>query len=129
LDWNKLVDESFKFRLSRMVYLSLYFTSQFLGTGIPEDVLLKLKPERLSLGEKIFVKSVLNNRHVAGLSYLVHLSMNRGLSRKMKFVWRTFFPPPRILAQKNYCRPEKISPIHYLSRINEVFSHIFRIRG
>ena len=129
LDWNKLVDESFKFRLSRMVYLSLYFTSQFLGTGIPEDVLLKLKPERLSLGEKIFVKSILNNRHVGGLSYLVHLSMNRGLSRKMKFVWRTFFPPRRILAQKNYCRPKKISPIHYLSRINEVFSHIFRIRG
>jgi hypothetical protein len=129
LDWNKLVDESFKFRLSRMVYLSLYFTSQFLGTGIPEDILLKLKPERLSLGEKIFVKSVLNNRHVAGLSYLVHLAMNRGFSRKMKFVWRTFFPPLRILAQKNYCRPEKISPIHYLRRINEVFSHIFKTLG
>jgi hypothetical protein len=126
LDWNKLVDESFKFYLNRMVYLGLYFTSQFLDTRIPEDVLSKLRPERLSLGEKIFVRSVLNNRRFSGLSYLVHLAMNRGLSRKMKFVWRTFFPPRQILAQKNYCRPEKISSIHYLRRINEVFSHVFR---
>jgi len=129
LDWSKLVDESFKFHLSRMVYLSLYFTTQFLKTGIPEDVLLRLKPERLSLGEKILMKSVLNNRHVAGLSYFVHLSMNKGLSRKMKFVWRTFFPPRQILAQRSYCPLEKINYSHYFRRIGEVFSHVLRIRG
>lgn len=129
LDWNKLVKESFKFHLNRMVYFSLYFTSQFLEARIPEYVLLKLKPKRLSLGERIFMRSVLNNRRRAGLSYLIHLEMNRGLARKTKFVWRTFFPPRQILAQKNYCRPEKISSIHYLRRINEVFSHVFKTLG
>jgi hypothetical protein len=126
LDWNKLVDESFKFHLNRMVYLSLHFTSQFLGTGIPEDVLLKLKPERLSLGERIFMRSVLNNRRFAGLSYLVHLAMNKGLARKAKFLWRTLFPPREILAQRNYCTPEKISALHYVRRFNEVISHVFK---
>jgi hypothetical protein len=128
LDWNKLVEESIDFHLDRMVYISLHFTSLFMGTEIPEDVFMELKPKRLSLGEKIFMNSILNNRRRAGLSYLIHLSMNKGLSRKMKFVWRTLFPPRQILAQKNYRRPETISSIHYLRRINEVFSSLLKIR-
>lgn len=127
LDWNELVAESRRFHLDRMVYLSLFFSFRLLGTDVPDIVFKALKPKRSSFGENVFINSVLNNRERVGLSYVVHLAMNRGFSRKMKFVWRTFFPPLRILAQKNYCRPEKISSIHYFRRINEVFSVFLRI--
>lgn len=127
LDWNKFVDESLEFRLDRMVYFSLYFTSHFLDARIPEYVLLRLKPKRLSLGERTFMKSVLNNRRFSGLSYFVHLAMNNGLAGKTEFVWRTFFPPREVLAQRNYCDPGKIRYIHYIRRINEVLFSSLRI--
>jgi hypothetical protein len=109
-----------------MVYISLYFASKFLETKIPEYVLLKLKPERLSLGEKIFMNSISKNKRFPGLSYLVHLSMNNGLYKKMKFLGKTLFPPPQIIAQRNYIPQSKLSYIHYIQRINEVFSRLFK---
>jgi hypothetical protein len=73
LDWNRLTEESIEFNLNRMVYLSLYFSNKFLETQIPQNVLLKQKPERFSLFERIFMNFVSNNEQFPGLSYLVHL--------------------------------------------------------
>lgn len=126
LDWNQLIEESQKFNLNRLVYLSLYFSFNFFGTYVPEDVLLRLRPERFSLGEKIFMNSVSNNRRFSGLSYLVHLSLNKGLFRKMEFVWRTFFPPRQIIAQRSYIPQSNLSSVSYFRRINEVFSHLLK---
>ena len=126
LDWDRLLKESLKFNLNRMVYISLYFASRFLETKIPENVLLKLRPERFSLGEKIFMNSISKNKRFPGFSYLVHLSMNNGLYKKMKFLGKTLFPPPQIMAQKNYIPQSRLSYIHYIQRINEVFSRLFK---
>ena len=127
LDWDRLVKESFRFNLDKFVYLSLYFSSKFLTAEIPDDVLLKLKPTRFGLGDKIFMKSVSNNNRFSGLSYLVHLSLNKGFKKKMKFVWRTFFPPRQIMAQRHYSPRSKFSIIYYIRRIKEVFSRLPRI--
>lgn len=129
LDWDRLIEESFEFKLNRMVYLSLYFTSIFLGTPIAEDVLSRLRPERFSLGERIFMNFMSDNKSFAGLSYLVHLSMNKGLFKKMKFVGRTFFPPRQFIAQRSYIPLAEVSWIHYFRRTNEVFSRLFKSFG
>jgi len=129
LDWDRLIDETYKFNLDKMVYLSLYFSSKLLDTQIPEDVLSELRPKHLSGGEKIFMKAISNNNRFAGLSYLVHLSMNRGFFTKMKFVWRTFFPPRKFLAQRNYIPVSEVRFAHYLRRANEVFSRFFKVLG
>lgn len=126
LDWDQLIKDSFKFNLNRMVYLSLYFASKFLATKIPEDVLLKLIPKRFSMCEKIFMNSVSNNNRFPGLSYLVHLSMNKGLLKKMKFVGRTLFPPRQVIAQRSYIPQSKLGYFHYFNRINEVFSSLLK---
>jgi hypothetical protein len=127
LNWERLLESSFKFHLNPMVYFTLYFTSQFLEARIPEHVLQELRPKRLTLGERIFMNSVSNNNHVRGLSYLVHLPMNEGFFRKTKFVFRTFFPPREILAQRNYLTPSKFSVRYYFFRINEIFAHLLKI--
>jgi len=124
LDWERLKKESLKFNLSRMVYLSLYFTAKFLETKIPEDVLAKLKPERFSLGERIFMNSISNNKRFPGLSYLVHLAMNNGFLRKINFLEKTLFPPPQIMAQRSYIPRSKFSYMHYIQRISEVLSRL-----
>lgn len=126
LDWEKLVETSLRFRLNPMVYLALFFTSKFLGTKIPEDVLLRLRPERLSLGEKIFMSFISANRRLPGLSYLVHLSLNKGSWPKMRFILRTFFPPRPVLAQRSYILQSKSGAIHYFRRMGEIFRHFFK---
>lgn len=127
LDWDRLIKDSFKFGLDRIVYLTLYFTSGFLAAKIPGDVLLKLRPKRFSLSERIFINSISNNNRFPNLSYIVHLSMNKGLFKKMQFVGRTLFPPRQIIAQRSYTSPSKVGPTYYLQRINEVFSCLFKI--
>lgn len=127
LDWDRLIKDSFKFNLDRMVYLTLYFTSEFLAAKIPEYVLLKLRPKRFSLSERIFMNSISNNNRFPNLSYIVHLSMNKGLFKKMRLVGRTLFPPRQIIAQRSYTSPSKVGPTYYLQRVNEVFSCLFRI--
>lgn len=127
LDWDLLIKDSFKFNLNRMVYISLSLTSKFMCTKIPKDVLAELKPKRFYLGEKIFLNRILNNNSFSGMSYLVHLSMNRGLFKKMNFLGRTLFPPSRVIAQRNYIQESKLTWISYIRRINEIISRLFTL--
>ena len=127
LDWSRLINESLEFNLNRMVYISLYFASEFLATKIPKEVLSRLRPVRFSLGERIFMNSVLNNRHFTGLSYFVHLAMNKGLYKKSKFVGRTFFPPRQIMAQRSFIPLSNLSCAHYFQRINEILLQLLKV--
>ena len=129
LDWGQLIDEAYTFNLEKMVYLSLFFSSKFLAAPVPEDVLSSIKPKKFSFWEKIFMKAVSNNKQFPGLSYLVHLSLNRGLFRKIKFIGRTFFPPRRFIAQRNYIPLSEVGLKYYIRRLNEVFSRFFKVLG
>jgi len=127
LDWNLLVQDTIRFNLNKMVYTTLYFSHYFIEAKIPEDVLLKLKPERFSIPEKIFMRKTVENKRIPGMSYLIHLSMNKGLVKKLKFVGRTFFPPKDILAQRSYISGSDMNYRYYINRIREVLSHVFKL--
>ena len=127
LDWNLLVQDTIRFNLNKMVYTTLYFSRYFIEAKIPEDVLLKLKPERFGIPEKIFMRKTGENKRTPGMSYLIHLSMNKGLVKKLKFVGRTLFPPKDILAQRSYISGSDMNYRYYINRIREVLSHVFKL--
>ncbi len=127
LDWNLLIQDTLKFNLSKMVYTTLYFSRYFIGAKVPEDVLLRLRPKRFSISEKIFMRKAAENKRTPGMSYLIHLSMNKGLAKKMKFVGRTLFPPKDILAQRSYISEADMNYSYYLNRIREVLSRVLQI--
>ncbi len=129
IDWENLIKESFNFGLERMVYCGLYAVYRVLHTEIPSDILTKLKPKRLKLGERKFFSLLAENRSSSGLSYFVHLAMNKKPSDKIKFIFRTLFPPKEMLAQKNGIPSSKINTFHYLSRIKDVLGHFFLSKG
>ncbi|MEA3560289.1 MAG: nucleotidyltransferase family protein [Candidatus Omnitrophota bacterium] len=122
LDWERFLRDSFEFNLDRMAYFSLYFTTKFLNTRIPEKVLSALKPSGLSWEERIFVWLITANRRFPGSSYLLHLAMNKGLLEKARFILRTFFPPRHILAQRYYIPESKLSYFYCFYRIRDIFS-------
>lgn len=127
LDWDLLVRDTIRFNLNKMVYTTLYFSRYFIKANVPEDVLLKLKPKRFSIPEKIFMRKAAENKRTPGMSYLIHLSMNKGLAKKLKFVGRTLFPPKDILAQRSYISEADINYSYYLGRIREVLSRVLQI--
>lgn len=126
IDWDFIAEESRRFGLSRFVYYGLSIVKHHTSLGIPDECFTQLKPSDMSWGEKFFLSLQLNNRRIRGSSYFIYLAMNRGLSDKIRFIARTFFPPRQILLQRRHGGSDSTKS-YYLSRIREVFSHIFEL--
>jgi hypothetical protein len=125
IDWDFLVEESRRFNLDRFVYLSLSVVKSYASLNIPEEYLSKLMPPDFSMGERFFLRFQTNNRRIRGSSYFIYLAMNRTFSDKMKFLFRTLFPPRQILLQRLYIKDGTIKKSYYIARMREVLSHIF----
>jgi len=127
IDWDFMIEESRLFNLSRFVYQGLSIVKHHTSLGIPDACIAKLRPPDLSRGEKYFLKLQLSNRRIRGSSYFIYLAMNRGLRGKIKFITRTFFPPARILLQRQYRTDAEFSKSLYLLRMGEIFSQMKKI--
>jgi hypothetical protein len=127
MNWDFLIEESRRFHLSRLVYFGMVIVRQYTGLEIPGDCIAKLRPAKLSWGERRFLRLQLGNRRSRGNSYLLYLAMNRRLSDKARFIFRTFFPPPQILLQRQYRKDAKFANALYLARIGEGFSYLWSV--
>ncbi len=125
IDWNFLVEESRRFNLDRFVYFSLSIVKFYSSLNIPQEYLRRLKPPDISAGERFFQRLQFNNRRIRGSSYFIYLAMNRTFSDKIKFLFRTLFPPRQILLQRLYIKEGTIKKSYYIARMREVLSHIF----
>jgi hypothetical protein len=125
LDWNFIAEESRRFGLSRFVYYGLSIVKHYTSLGIPDECFTQLKPSDISWGEKYFLSLQLNNRRIRGSSYFIYLAINRGLTDKIRFIARTFFPPAPILLQRRYGIDHKNLKSYYWSRMREIISHIW----
>jgi hypothetical protein len=127
LDWAFLVEESRWFNLSRFLYHSLSIVRHYTGLEIPERSLEALHPSDLSRGERLFVRLQFGNRRIRGSSYPVYLKMVQGLPAKVKFIFRTLFPPRQILLQRQYRKEAQGTGVLYLSRIREILSSLWGV--
>jgi len=127
LDWDGVVTDAKKFNLGRAVYYALYFNSKILEADIPEYVLEELRPKKITFLEQRFIRSVLNHRQKSDSSYVVYLAMNEGLSNKIRFIYRTFFPPREAMGHLKDVSISKVNFIHYLSRVTRSVRTIRRL--
>jgi hypothetical protein len=125
IDWDFLVEESRRFNLDRLVYFSLSVVKSYTSSNIPEECLRKLMPPDISRGELFFQKLQFSNRRIRGSSYFIYLAMNRTITDKITFLFRTLFPPRQILLQRLYIKEGTIKKSYYIARMREVLSHIF----
>lgn len=98
INWHELIKDTLEFGMERQVYYSLYFTNYFLNTQVPEHILEKIKPKNIGIFEKIFFNSIWNNKRDTKLCYFVYLNIVKGAMNKLRFIFRTLFPPPCVLA-------------------------------
>ena len=116
LSWEKVIKDSLRFNLDRMVYYCLLLAAKFLEVKVPSHVLGRLKPKRTGCLEKGFRTLILKNKRFPGLSYLLYLSLNRGLFAKVKFIYRTLVPPPQVSARKGKTRLKET--LRYLPKLS-----------
>ena len=127
IDWDLVMKESKRFNLCRFVYCGLSIVSGYSGSPILSEITIKMKPPTQSPGEKLFLRLQLGNHRIRGSSYLLYLAMNKGLAEKCQFLYRTFFPPSHILAQKLYANLSEGKKPGYPFRVYEIFIHFFKL--
>jgi hypothetical protein len=124
IDWDILVQESFNFGLSKVVYLGLYATRQVFDTDIPARALHQLKPARMSLFERGFMDSFLSAGRLLNeplTHFLLYLGMNNTLAKRLSFSRHILFPPQEempLIRQKNGSGPKLLEYIRRLFQVN-----------
>ncbi len=125
--WEVLVEEARRFGLAKPVFLGLTLVGHYTSWNFPEAIQRGLCPDGLAWGERLFIRLQRDNRRFRGCSIMVYLAMNRGILRKVRFVFRVLFPPRHILAQRRYAGRVGVRASDYLLRFGEVFLHPARI--
>jgi len=120
-DWKIFVDETLNFNLARPAYYTLYFTTKFFESQIPDDVLERLKPKKFSFGEHKFISSVLNGKLPSYFPFLIYLAMSKGIFKKIKFIWRHIFPPLEVVNQMRVFSDSESGFAFYLKRFLNAF--------
>jgi len=127
IDWGSLIDDAVEFNLKKPVYYALYFTSKFLGAEIPKNVLAELKQLNLNYGERKVEALISKNRSFPELKYLIYLVMNERVTERIRFVWRSLFPPREMMAQRHALSTSEVSLFHYLLRMRNTFKKGLRV--
>jgi Uncharacterised nucleotidyltransferase len=127
IDWDSLLEESRRFNLDRLVFFGLSIVKSYTSVNVPDEYLRLLMPSDFSMGERLFMNLQTNNRRIRGSSYFIYLAMNRRVSDKVKFLFRTLFPPRQILLQRLYIEDGTNIKWLYTARVWEVLSQLLRL--
>ncbi len=98
LDWERVCRESGEFQLRSPLFYSLWLSKEYFGACIPQEILEFLRPRHKGVGEKIFSSLLRRGKRKEKLCWLFYFSHISTWQKKIKFVFRTIFPPIDILS-------------------------------
>jgi signal peptidase I len=124
LDWNKMIRASKDYGVDIFVRTILKLTELNTGIDTPSWVLHSQKHKKRTLTERLFLYMTASGHGISGLSYLVHLGMNKGCLKKASVISRTLFPPAWVLAKRHPGSVGKSPVKFYLNRVIEVLSGV-----
>lgn len=116
IKWDKLIQDSLGFKLSRPVYYSLLMTVRKTAAHVPEDVLDRLAPAHQGFAERLFMKLVNSGTRESDIGSLIYFSSS-SLKDKAILAWRLAFPPKIVLAAAYNMEADKITLIVYFRRL------------
>ena len=119
IDWEKVISDAFEFNLQKPVYYGLYLAFQILNADIPKFVFSRLKTQGLGTWDCYFLNSIIKNKHSLHLRAIAYLLMNRKLKEKVRFIYRSLFPPRTILALIKMKKASKIGFLDYISYVRD----------
>ncbi len=125
--WNQVIKEANRFNLIRPLYYSLYFTHKFLGAKIPRGILSSIRPVNFTFWERKFISLILNNVRGPDLSFPMYLSIQSGLTQKIRFLWNTLFPPSQDMAHIYARNAHSTNAPHHIVRLHKAMGYGSRL--
>ena len=123
IDWDVVIEEAKVLGLEKYLYYSLYLLVSILDTDIPGGVLERLRPERVSVWERKFIRAILEGRPFFLGEIFASLAMNENVRERFAYLHTLLFPRRQemaIIRQKDCAR---VGIGDYLSRIVFSFSY------
>lgn len=114
IDWNFVIEEAERFKLSFILYYVLSFISQKKEEKVP--YLERLKPS------KSYLKKLPPSSFT---SYFIYLLLQKGFKKKIKFLINTIFPSPCVVAHSFSISPKEVTRAHYFFRLIKPFLKFF----
>jgi hypothetical protein len=95
LDWERILDNAFRSRIERMLFLGLYLAKSMLGVDIPNEINKRLMNEKAipSLAEEIRKRVFTETENTPGEAdrFVFYLRMRENLKDKMEYCFRRLF--------------------------------------
>lgn len=126
-NWNSFEKESRRFKIEALLYPPLAAAVKLCAAPVPRDILTFLGRKKSLICRPLFMALLLNNYRLPGLSYLLHLEAQPTIAGKIRFLFRTLFPPRRMVAIRCGRPGGRIGPVYYYRRLTEILFAIVRI--
>jgi len=98
LDWERVFTDAEEFQLKGPLFYSLWLSKEYFDTCVPQRILESLRPRHKGFGEKIFSRLLRQGKRREKLCWLFYFSRISTWQKKIKFVFRTLFPPGAALS-------------------------------
>lgn len=92
-EWERFVSLTGEFGLTRAVFCALMLAREFFSTPVPPDSMAVLRPKSWTRLEEIFFDKVRRHEPRTFFCYAVYLALQEGWVRKIRYFFRTIFPP------------------------------------
>ena len=115
--WDDVLEECSLFGLQRPLFYSLSLCNELLGAQVPAEVLGRLRPRRMTIGERAVFALTRRDVRLPDMAYPVYVAMVPGLAGKIRFVTRTFFPPRARLSAMDLVPEDRLGTWHYARRL------------
>lgn len=125
LSWDTVIERAGRWRGRRGTYLALRLAKDLLAAGVPNEVLLALKPADL---EERIVGIAMRQRHRVRMPTAVAqvMSQHGGLER-LRTIWRRVFLPKNMLADAyNIRRSDRLPYAIYATRLRDMVKRHWR---
>ena len=122
VNWDLFSQKVYKLNIKTAVYYSLFFSKQFLGTKIPENILLKFKPGYIKNKMILFLiyKAGIFNQNKAKFSKYSYIIFNIFLFDSLTELFFAIFPKDIISDNSNNSRSNQF--VFYFKRIINLIS-------
>ena len=126
IDWGVLEQEAREFGLAKHLYYGLYFASKIMELKVPQQVLERLKPKKISVFERKFIDSVLEDKPNFYGGSMVYLGMNENIKDRLEFLLRVILPSRKEMAAIRQKEPVQVTFRDYFNRFSAASAHALR---
>jgi len=128
IDWEEIIEKVYRYNLVVPVFHFFTRLNEWNKDSlIPLNVIKRLTPPLSKKVESVFFSLVLNNPPMGNIGHILHLSLEKGLYGKIKFLIRFLFPPLSFLKRRYNLSNNYKACFYYLIRPFLLLNNAYRL--